>query len=49
MPPAVVSHAGAAPHDKDEVMEQELLEEEREWHEYTEEADSLLSSPWSCF
>ena len=37
--PAAVSCAGAAPHDEDEVMEQEPLEEERECHEYTEEAE----------
>ena len=43
MPPAVVYHARAILCDEEEVMEQELLEGEREGCEYTEEADSLVS------
>ena len=42
--PASASHARAAPCDKDEVMQQEPLEEERECHEYMEEVDSWKSS-----
>ena len=45
VPPTVASHAGAAPHDEEEVMEQELPEQERECGEYTEEVDSPVSSP----
>ena len=45
--PAAASHTRATPHDEHEVMEQEPLEEERECREYTEEVDSLVSSPQS--
>ena len=47
MPPAVALCAGAALHDEEEVMEQEPLEGERECGEYTEEADSPVSSLWN--
>ena len=47
VPPAAASCAEAALHDKDEVMEQEPLEEERECCECTEEVDSWVSSPRS--
>ena len=47
MPPAVAFHARAALCDEGEVMEQELPEGEREGHEYTEKADSPVSSLWS--
>ena len=43
--PAVALHARAALCDEEEVMEQEPLEGERECVEYTEEADSPVSSP----
>ena len=44
VPPASASHARAAPYDKDEVMQQEPLEEERECCEYMEEVDSWKAS-----
>ena len=47
VPPTVAFHAGAALHDEEEVMEQEMLEGERECSEYTGEADSPVSSLWN--
>ena len=45
VPPAVASCTRAAPHDEEEVLEQEPLEEERGCGEYTEEVDSPVPSP----
>ena len=45
VPPSVTFCAGAALCDKEEVMEQETPEGEREGGEHTEEADSPVSSP----
>ena len=44
VPPTAAFCVGAALHDDEEVMEQEPLEGEREYGEYTEEADSPVSS-----
>ena len=47
VPPTAASCAGAAPHDEEEVMEQELPEEQRECSEYTEEVDLPVTSLWN--
>ena len=47
MPPTTALHTGAALCDDEEVMEQEVLEGERECSEYTKEVDLPVSSPWS--
>ena len=45
--PAAASSTRAALHDKEEVMEQEPTEEEREYGEYTEEVNTPVPSRWN--